>query len=213
MARLDLASRRQLIARHVECRRWLAPAGAAAAICLGLALQISNGVLDPVALSLVAVALVLIVGAVVTPRRAHFARLDAVIVPLIGLTGLAVQVWYLYTSLPAIYLRLDDRGLAPFHLGVALLAVLAASVVWSTPRWVTLLQIGALLAVHAALGAWIIHRSPYPLIDVFLFHKYAIAALRLASIPMPSTFRTLPRPPTGRACHGGRLQFGFPYFR
>jgi uncharacterized membrane protein len=104
--------------------------------------------------------------------------------------------------------------MTPFHWGVALLAVAAASALCALPRRLKPLQVGALVAAHAALGTWIIHRSPGPLIDVHLFHRYAIAALREGTNPYALTFPDL----YGGLYYGpglsvsGRLQFGFPYF-
>ena len=63
-------------AEHLESARWLAPGCAVAAICLGLALQISNGFLWPSALFVVAIAFALLVVAAVTPRPVSVARLD-----------------------------------------------------------------------------------------------------------------------------------------
>ena len=187
-----------------------------AAICLGLALQISNGFLQPTALGLVAIAFALLVGAAVTPRPASFARLDARIVLLLGMAGLACHLVYLYTSLPGMYLQLDNGALATFHWGLGILAVVLGSiVVWGTAGWAKPLQIGTLLAAHCALGVWMIHRSPDPAIDVHLFHRYAIAALRSGANPYAVT---LPDIYHNSAFYGagvsvdGRLQFGFPYF-
>jgi hypothetical protein len=199
------------IARTTESRRWLAPGSAAAGISLGLALQISNGTLDPAALSVVAVALTLIAGAVVLPRPAKLARLDATTVTLIAVAGLWLHLRYLYTSLPAIYLRLEEVGLAPFHWGLAILAVVCGLIVVSRERRAKPLLLGALLAAHGALGVWIIHRSPSPAIDVFVFHKDAIEALRSGVDPYTLTF---PDIYTDSVYYGpglsiaGRLQFG-----
>jgi hypothetical protein len=200
--------------RTLEDRRWLALGGILAATFLGVALQLSNGILVPTALGLVAVAFVVTLVAGVIPRPARLAPLDARIVPVVGLAALAIHVWYLFTSLPAIYLRLDEGGLTPFHTGIVALAVVGATVGWSSPRWRPL-QIGALVAAHAALGVWVIHRSPNPAIDVHLFHRYAINALRSGVDPYAITFPDIYQ---GTVYYGpglsvdGRLQFGFPYF-
>jgi hypothetical protein len=202
-------------AGSVDTRRWLAPAGAVTVVVLGMALQISNGVLQPTALALVVLSFALIVGTVVTPRPSMWARLDARLVGLVGGAGLALNLGQLATSPPALYLHLNASGLAPFHRGLALLALVAATVLVAAPRRVALLQIGVLVAVHAALGAWIIHRSPRPAIDVHLFHHYAIAALREGVDPYAITFPDIYR---DSAYYGpglsvsGQLQFGFPYF-
>jgi hypothetical protein len=201
--------------RIIEDRRWLALGGVLAGTCLGVALQLSNGILVSRALPFIAIAFTLTAVAVVMPRPAHLARVDARVVPLLGLAALAVHLGYLYTWLPAIYLRLDADGFRLFRSGIAVLAIVAASTVWSPPRWARRLQIVALVAAHATLGAWIIHRSPHPAIDVHLFQRDAINALRSGVNPYAITFPDIYH---GRVYYGsglsigGRLQFGFPYF-
>jgi hypothetical protein len=211
--------------RHVEDRRWLAVGGVLAGTCLGVALQLSNGILVPrghpldylslVGLTLVAVALALTAGSAVMPRPARLARMDARVVPLLGLAALAIHLGFLYTSLPAIYLRRGADALTTFQSGVAVLAIVCASTAWSRPRWARPLQIVALVTAHAALGVWIIHHSPKPAIDVHLFQRYAIDALRSGVDPYAITFPDIYQ---GTVYYGsglsvdGRLQFGYPYF-
>jgi hypothetical protein len=201
-------------ADSVECRRWLAPAGAMAAICLGLALQISNGVLEPTALARVVLSFALILVAVLTPRPATWVRLDAWLVSLIGAAGLALNLRQLATTPPALYLRAQEQGLGPFHVGLTIMALASAAALFSARRTTPLL-IGLLVAAHAALGTWIIHQSAGPAIDVHVFHKYAIAALRQGVDPYAITFPDIYR---NGAYYGpgtsvsGQLQFGFPYF-
>jgi hypothetical protein len=204
-------------AERLEYARWLAPGCAVAATCLGLALQISNGFLQSTALGLVAIAFALLVGAAVIPRPASYARFDARIVPLLGLAGLVFHLLYLYTALPGMYLRLDGGALETFHWGLGILAVVAGSfVLWGTAGWARPLQIGTLLAAHCALGVWMIHRSPDPAIDVYLFQKSAVAALRSGVNPYAMTFPDIYRDTLAAYGKGlsvdGRLQFGFPYF-
>ena len=79
-------------AEHIEYARWLAPGCAVAAICLGLALQIANGFLEPTALALVLSAFALLVAAAVIPRPARFVRLDATLVPVLALAGLVFHL-------------------------------------------------------------------------------------------------------------------------
>ena len=198
----------------MENRRWLALGGLISATCLGVALQLSNGILVPQALALVVLAFVLSAAAAALPRPAHLLRLDAPAVRVVGLAALAIHLTYLFTSSPALYVQLDAEGLRRFHAGLAVLAVAGASAAWPSPRW-TKLQIVVLIVAHAALGAWIIRRSPYPPIDVHTFHRYAIYALRDGVDPYAITFPDIYR---SGAYYGpglsvaGRLQFGFPYF-
>jgi hypothetical protein len=201
--------------RILEQRRWLAVGGVLAATGLGLALQISNGILVPWALPLVAAAFALTVLVATVPRPAQLARVDARVLPLLGLAALSIHVGCLYTSPPALYLTLDANGLTPFHWGIAVLALVGASTAWPGLRWARPLQIAALVATHAALGAWIIHRSPHPPIDVHEFHRFAIHALRSGIDPYAITFPDIYR---GTVYYGtgmsveGQLQFGYPYF-
>ena len=213
---LNLASSSAVdAARSIECRRWLALGGVLAGTCLGVALQLSNGMLVPGALALVAIAFALTAAAGVMPRPAHLARMDARIVPLLGLAALAIHLGCLYTSLPAIYLRLDAAGLTPFQSGVAVLAIVCACTAWSPGRWAKPLQIVALVAAHAALGAGSsIDRRTRPS-TCTCFSATPSPRFAQASIPTPSPFRTSTK---GSAYYGpdlsvgGRLQFGFPYF-
>jgi hypothetical protein len=201
--------------RITEDRRWLALGGVLAGTCLGVGLQLSNGILVPGALTLVAIAFALTAAAAVMPRPAHLARVDARLVPLLGLAALAIHLGYLYTWLPAIYLRPGAGGLAPFQSGVAFLAMAGASTAWSRPRWAKPLQIAALVAAHAALGVWIIQRSPNPAIDVHVFQRYAISALRSGIDPYAITFPDIYQDKVYYASGlsvDGRLQFGYPYF-
>jgi hypothetical protein len=203
------------VAERLEYARWLAPGCAVAAICLGVALQISNGFLQSAALGLVAIGFGLLVVAAVTPRPASVAGWDARIVGLIGLAGLVLHLFYLYDSLPGMYLQLGNGTLATFHWGLGILAVVAV-IVLGAPGPARPLQIAALLAAHCALGIWMIHRSPHPAIDVYVFQKSAIAALRSGTNPYAMTFQDIYRDTLATYGHGlsvdGRLQFGFPYF-
>ena len=202
-------------ARATECARWLAPGCALAAVCLGVALQQSNGFLHPTALRLVALAYVLVIVAVVVPRPSRFARVDRSLVELMGLAGLALHLGYLFTSVPGVYLRLAEGDFLSFQWGLVGVAVVGASLVRGAPRWVFGAQVALLVAMHFALGVWVIERSPDPVIDVYRFHRIAIDGLRSGIDPYGLTFPDL-YPATNMYGPGlsvnGRLQFGFPYF-
>jgi hypothetical protein len=135
---------------------------------------------------------------------------------LLGLAGLVFHLICLYFAVPGMYLP-PDNGLTTFHRGLGILAVVVGSVVvLGTPGWAKPLQIGALLATHFALGVWMIHQSPAPAIDVFVFQKSASAALRSGVNPYAMTFPDIYRDTLAAYGPGlsvnGRLQFGFPYF-
>jgi hypothetical protein len=198
-----------------EYSRWFAPAAALAAVGLGLALQISGGLFNERALLVVAVAFVIVIAAAVIPRPVRFAQLDTRIVPLTALVGLIVQIGLLFTSAPGMYLRLEPGSMLSFYWALTALAVIGGSVIWGVPPWARPIHIGALVTAHFAIGVWMIHYSPDPAIDVHMFHRYSIAALRLGENPYAITFPDIYH---NAQFYGpglslnGRLQFGFPYF-
>ena len=125
-------------------------------------------------------AFALIVAAVVTPRSAQSRPTGrAASCWLLALAALALHSGLLYTSLPAIYLRLDAGRPRAVPVGRArargrrrICPVAHAA----------LGQAAAHRRAgdgHFALGVWMIHRSPDPAIDVHMFHRYSIAALRV----------------------------------
>jgi hypothetical protein len=71
------------------------------------------------------------------------------------------------------------------------------------------------VAAHFALGVWTIHQSPAPAIDVHIFQRDAITALRHGTNPYGLTFANIYGDGAfygpGMAVRG-RLHFGYPYF-
>lgn len=221
----------------LEARRWLAPGCLAAAIALGWGLQVSNGFQQATGLALVTVGILCAGLAVVLPRPARLADGDRPLVGALAAIGLALHIWYLLTSVPGFYIRLDAAGERQFHAGVIALGLLGG---WAIVRTVRLRGAGAdvradeklprtaanpwlvtgslavaMAAVHLALGLWVIDRSPDPAIDVHIFQKYAAVALWHGQNPYSLTF---PDIYNNGGFYGdglsvnGRLQFGFPYF-
>jgi hypothetical protein len=186
----------------------------AAALLAGYALQVRNGFYDETALAWLTAALCLaLIGAL--------ARLPASPVPAAGrilisvLTAATIAQLLLMTlQPPGMYLRIRHAGqLTPFHIGLAIagLLVIAGSLRIRPARaaWFP-----GLLAVHAALGLWLIHMSPDPAIDVVVVHEDAIAALVRGQNPYAITFRNIYAdtsfyPP--ELVVNGRVQFGLPY--
>ena len=197
-----------------EQARWFAPASVFGIVAIGWALQIADGFFRPEAIFWIACALVVLAGAAVAARPISFVRFDRPAVRVLALIGLLAQIWQLCTARPGWRMPPELVSLAWFYAGVAALGVLGASVVWGSPRWATPLQIGGLVAVHFALGMWMIRHSPFPFIDVNLFQRDAITALRHGIDPYGITFPDIYGPATyygpGMSVDG-RLQFGFPY--
>ena len=107
---------------------WMAPVSAVAAVILGAALQVADGVLSPGALTFLACALLLVLAGVVT-RRSRSARfLDTRMLPPLCAIGLALQIGQLYASAPGINLRMDAQFTAVFTAGIAALALMGAEI-------------------------------------------------------------------------------------
>ncbi|MFN7978537.1 MAG: hypothetical protein U0P30_10395 [Vicinamibacterales bacterium] len=198
-----------------EAVRWLAPGCLVAGVLLGVALQLTNGFLQPSGLALVTAALAVLLFAVVTPRSPHWRERDLRIVQGLAVAGLLVHEYALITSLPGVYTQAGPNALRTFQMGVLVLAVLAALLVLlPRTRMVLPLAIGLIMA-HAFLGHWVIQHSLSPGIDVHLFQRHGVAALLQGHNPYAMTF---PDIYNHSLYYGeglsvdGRLQFGFPYF-
>jgi hypothetical protein len=194
-----------------------------AAVALGHALQIANGFYDPVALVWLTAALVLCAVGVlslkssgVPSRGKRFAIPVAIApgVPRAAMTmGIAWQLVSLLISSPGLYLD-ASVSMLPFKTGVVLegaLIALGIGQVRVFRRW----WFPALLAVHLLLGAWMIHASPSPRIDVVVVHRAAIRALLHGHDPYGITFRNIYGADSPfynpQALVGNRVNFGYPY--
>lgn len=199
----------------IEAARWLAPGCTAAAISLGVALQVSNGFLHTLGLALVTLAIGLTVVAVTAGRPAGWARRDGDIVRVLAAVGLLLHGYYLLSAVPGFYVAIDATGWWQFRIGVVVLSALTAVAIARPSLARPHVLAFSLVAAHAALGVWVMHRSPDPAIDVHLFQKYAVAALRHGENPYSLTFPDIYNN-SGFYGEGlsvnGRLQFGFPYF-
>jgi hypothetical protein len=197
-----------------ERARWLALVAAFAVIAIGRAVQIVNGILHPEALSWITAALVVVFAGAVVSRPVTIARIDTRIVPLVAIAGLLANLGQLYAKPPILVVALPPDALAAFTWRLTVLSGAAGVAVWGAAGSWKGLRIGTLIAAHFTLGVWTIHQSPDPTIDVYLFQRDAIAALRDGVNPYGLTF---PNIYNDAAFYGpglsvdGRLQFGFPY--
>ena len=186
-----------------------------AAFVLGHALQLSNGTLNPQALGWLTLALGLTAVAMAGPwatRLQPYAR--RALLPCATLAFLHQA--YAYTQLlPGSYLQLRSYvQLAPLYAGLMAAALLVGAGL-GEGSWLGRLRVPALLALHFALGVWLLHASPNPYIDVHVFQREASKALLSGSNPYAMTFPDIyggSSPFYGPGLSvGGRLQFGFPY--
>ncbi len=186
----------------------------AAALLLGLALQIRSGRLDPIAIVLVAVALTAVLLALVgRPWPALEQRGEQAVELALG-AALAITLLAHLPRPPGIHLTVVGfAGRAPFLIGLALTAALLGFDFWRPARaraWRAPLLIGLFLL----LGGWVVRHSPDPQIDVFIFQRDAAAALLAGDNPYRLTFPNIygDRPYYGAGlASAGRLNFGFPY--
>ncbi len=186
-----------------------------AAFLLGHTLQVSNGTRHPQALSGLTGVLLLVVLATALP---HLARVEPLarraLLPCASLAFLH-QAWALTQQLPGSYLRLQSYAqLSPLYAGLVAAALLVGAGLGER-SWLGRARVPALLAVHFALGVWLLHASPSPHIDVFVFQRDAAQALLAGLNPYAMTFPDIyggSSPFYGPGLSvGGRLQFGFPY--
>ena len=202
-----------------------------AAVALGLAIQVRDGEYAPVALGLLTMAIVTLgvtlARAFPTPlvlfrRGGESLQARSFSAPLPALLlcgGLAIQFALLATSWPGT--DLPHRGglqLLPFRLGLALAVLLVIAGVGGTRAFAAVWFPG-LLAVSLLLGFWMIHASPRPHIDVWMFQQDGARELLRGSNPYAMTFPDIYHStlPGHAAAYGNglvvndRLQFGFVY--
>lgn len=156
---------------------WLsALALALASSGLGYALQDSNGNLSSMALGLLTATIALTALAVLRPRAGFIERWgDRPAMVVLG-AAIAFQFGLELVTPPAMYLRVQPSTYVTHHLMIAAAAVLAGAQLSSKP-WLGWVGFAALLAVHLALGFWLIAASPAPAIDVWVWHRAAFQAL------------------------------------
>ena len=181
---------------------------------LGQALQIHDGFYDETALAWLTAALLLCAVAVFTLRWPviNAARLE--LLPRgVAALSIAWHVALLLTKSPGMYLQ-PRANIQSFNAGVIALGVLAlVGVAGLKP--LARLWFPPLLAVHFALGVWMIHASPTPAIDVVVVHREAIDAMKAGRSPYAINFENIYSPESGfynpDAVAGNRVMFGYPY--
>jgi len=153
--------------------RWAGNVDAAAAVASSLALGISAGYANPVALLLMTTAAVLALLAARLPSAtAPRSGAATATVLTLGLTSsLALQL------LPPKFAAVAARA-ASFRLGIVACAALLATHAWrGAPRWFRHCRFAGLSIVVVLLGAMVIRAEPTPHIDVW--HVQRLGALEL----------------------------------
>ena len=209
-----MAVGRLLFGAERETDGWTsAVAALLAALSLGRAVQINNGHFRPEAIAMLTLACALALVAVASPRFSAIERHG----PRIALGILAVGVTYeiveLVSRSPGMYLQLArSRELLPFFGGATVCGALAVAALLGE-RWKRIC-VPLLLLGHFLLGVWMIHASPDPRIDVYVFQRDASAALLSGHDPYGMSHPYLgpdPRFYGPGMLVDGRLHIGFPY--
>lgn len=194
---------------------WVLAAGClAGATVLGLTLQLSLGTLQQDAINGLTWALLLSLGAIAGSRLGRWTlRAEAALAVLLG-GALLLQLGDLVAEHPGRYLQLQGPWpYAPLYGGLAAEALIAGALLAGSAaarRWL----VPGLLVAHFYLGRWMLHTSPAPFIDVFVFQTRGVEALLHGINPYSITF---PNIYGGNAFYGeglvanGQLLFGFPY--
>lgn len=197
-----------------------------AALAVGFAIQWQDGEYTPGAIVFIGIAILCVAiaaGSVGTISALH-GRLHGqnpkAMVVAIGI-ALFAQFLTLFIAWPSQDLHRDGaRSLLAFHVGLVC-AVAAFAIALSAKNarfrgW----ALAVLVMVFLFLGMWIVHASPQPHIDVWLFERDAARALLHGQNPYAMTFpdiyhSTLPGYPQQVYGPGlvvnDRCQFGFPY--
>ena len=193
-----------------------------AAVLIGLAIQNHDGEYTPMAMLLITIALIAGVLAIVRPRRMVEALSGRALNLAIGI-GLAIEVLELFRSWPlsvdqkAIEGTAHSQFIALLASGALMIAVGFFDVKWPRRWWFP-----ALLVLNLATGFWMIHASPEPHIDVWVFQQQGPKTLLEGHNPYDYRQANFPdiyhsaRPGAQEVYGPGlskddRLQFGFPY--
>jgi hypothetical protein len=181
-------------------------------VVLGQLLRASDGHYSPEAIRWLFLASALGLLALVSPPMPALERLGLCTPVAVLLTGLVLQFSQVLTHPPGIYLRPVGGWLA-FLAAVGAAAVLAGSVAFAGPGWA---RVGtALLSVFfLAAGLWVLHASPRPAIDVFIFQQQSSDALVHGRNPYTLTFPNIYGHTQfygAEVADGKTLFFGFPY--
>jgi hypothetical protein len=181
---------------------------------VGYALQINNGFYNEAALGWLTGALALCAAAVFTLRGPLLASPGLDLLPrVVAAVAIAWHATLLLTSSPGMYVQ-PRANIQLFNAGIAAQAALSVIGIVGGRR-VARLWFPPLLAIHVALGAWMIHASPTPAIDVVVVHREAIDAMSDGRSPYAINFRNIYSPESGfynpDAVAGGRVMFGYPY--
>ena len=148
---------------------------AAGAVAMGLALQRSSGMYDPLSLALATLTSACAVAAALLARRAQQPRAELLAMLILG-AGIAHGLWCHIFEVPTFYA--DPSRMQGFrYLAFFTLLITSAYLCVHLRASLNKARFLAALLIFAAMGAAILHLSPEPRIDVFLFRSIGGDAL------------------------------------
>jgi hypothetical protein len=190
---------------------WTAAAGV-----LGYAVQLRNGHLIDEAVAPLEWTIALTLAALLL-SRVGTAPVSDNFQTVVASGVLVFQLGELFITPPGIYLTDgSDEALAPFRWGVVLSGCICFALASrpALPGKLAAVGVSLLLAVHFAMGVWMIRSSPQPFIDTYVFQRDSVAALFAGDNPYAITFPNIYGDETNYGpgmSRDGRLRFGFVY--
>ncbi|CAN5666341.1 hypothetical protein BH09PLA1_BH09PLA1_28990 [soil metagenome] len=177
-----------------------------AALALGVALQVNDGLFSPVAVALLGVALISTIAAIWCGSDR-----STLTVPILFVC-VFVQLGLLLTDFPGSHH--EQHTWRDYRLFLALIVGCIAVVVLAI-RWPRVAFV-ALLSIYVFAGVWLLRETPSPYMDVFIFQRDACAAVMTGTNPYTITYPDL-YGGEGSFVYGaglvrdGRVLFAFPY--
>ena len=187
----------------------------AAIFALGQGLEASGGQFSILGLTWVSIALAICVSIVAgLPQRAQTAPSERALLGF-GAAAFAVQILQLWNG-DTIGPIAESFDWSWFQCGLLLAGVMGFAGLYSPAAWRKWLVL-PLLALHLALGIWIVRSQPEPKIDVFVFQQEASRELAAGGNPYRLAMPDIYDEEESAKLYApgwfeeGRLRFGFPY--
>jgi hypothetical protein len=197
-----------------------------AALAVGLAIQWHDGEYTPSAVALIGIAIGCVAVAVGSfgslfflQRRGGGSKPQAVMLVL-GF-AIIVQLAALFIAWPSQDLHpAGGASLVAFRLGLICVTTGIVIALFTRSARLRAAAVASIVLLFVLLGFWIVHATPHPPIDVWLFERDAARELLHGRNPYAMTFPDIyhstlpgyPQPVYGPGLVAGdRCQFGFPY--